>query len=276
MIYKKIYVEITNMCNKSCYFCSKSKREKREMSLEEFSEVIKKIKGYTQYIYLHIKGEPLLHSNLDEMLSICDKNDIKVNITTNGSLLNIKKEILVNHACVRQINISVHSVSEREIDEIIESVDYINEKSNIYLVYRYWILKDIKIQEIEIINKLIQHYQLSSQKTTDIKNNKNIMIKKNLYLNKDLEFEWPTLHSDYINECGFCLGLKSHIGILSDGTIVPCCLDADGEIKLGNIFEDELKKIIESDLYQQMLKGFRENKRICNLCKHCSFNNKKS
>ena len=83
MRFNRIYVEITNICNLNCSFCSKSNRTKKEMTVEEFKEVIKKIKDYTNMIYLHVKGEPLLHSHLDEILSICDKNNIKVKITTN-------------------------------------------------------------------------------------------------------------------------------------------------------------------------------------------------
>ena len=91
--FKKIYIEITNKCNLACSFCSIDHREKKEMSVNEFSEVIAKVKDYTDSIYLHVKGEPLLHSHLDEILDVCDKNNINVRITTNGTLLKKKKNI---------------------------------------------------------------------------------------------------------------------------------------------------------------------------------------
>lgn len=275
MNYKKVYIEITNICNKSCSFCSASFRKKREMTLDEFIRVISEIKKHTQYIYLHIKGEPLLHHNLKEILSICSDNNIKVNITTNGSLLNINKDILCKSSCVRQINISTHSSNLKELDEIINAVDYINSNSKIYVVYRYWTLKNIKIEENMIINRLIEKYSFDNLMKEGILNNKNIKINEYLYINKDLEFEWPNIDSSYHTDKGYCLGLTNHIGILSDGTVVPCCLDSEGLINLGNIFEENLENIINSDLYQKMLKGFRDNKRICELCKHCSFNIKK-
>lgn len=275
MNYKKVYIEITNICNKNCSFCSVSNRKKNEMTLEEFKIVISKIKKYTQYIYLHIKGEPLLHSKLKDILSVCLENDIKVNITTNGSLLNKNKELLCESKCVRQINVSAHSASIQELEDIINAVNYINKNSKIYIVYRYWILKNIKIDDNLILNKLIDSYSLNEHQKSEILNNKNIKIRDYLYVNKDIEFEWPNTSLDYYSEEGHCLGLTSHIGILSDGTVVPCCLDSEGIINLGNIFNDKLEDIINSQLYQEMLKGFRNNKRICELCKHCSFNMKK-
>ena len=105
--FKKIYVEITNRCNLNCSFCGVNKRKYNDMSLEEFQSVVEKIKAYTDYIYLHVKGEPLLHPLLDDILTICDNSLLKVNITTNGVFLKEKKDILLNHPSVRQINISL-------------------------------------------------------------------------------------------------------------------------------------------------------------------------
>ena len=106
--FSKIYVEITNNCNLNCSFCSKDNLPKKEMSVDEFRIVIDKIKDYTDNIYLHVKGEPLLHSHLDEILTICDNIGINVRITTNGTLLSKKKDILLKHN-IKQINVSLHS-----------------------------------------------------------------------------------------------------------------------------------------------------------------------
>lgn len=139
MKFKKIYIEITNKCNLNCSFCSKDNREQYEMSKEEVDIVISEIKNYTDYAYLHVKGEPLLHSNLEYILTELEKNNIKVNITTNGTLLKEKKDLIIRFKnIIRQINISIQSVSTIEkIKEIIEVVNYINNNSNIYVVYRF-------------------------------------------------------------------------------------------------------------------------------------------
>ena len=89
-------------------------------------------------------------------------------------------------------------------------------------------------------------------------------------MNKDSLFEWPNIeHQKKIH--GFCLGLKSHIAILSDGSVVPCCLDADGQINLGNIFFQDLEEIIHSKKAIAIKKGFQQNKKVESLCQSCTF-----
>ena len=276
MKFKKVYIEITNICNKNCPFCIKDSRKKEEMSPLKFEHVINEIKQYTNYIYLHVKGEPLLHSHIDEILSICDKYKIFVNITTNGSLIEKNKDILKNHKCIRQVNISTHSITNIEdIKSILSSIDYIRKDNNFYTVYRYWTLKDsLLLIDNEVINEIVKYYKIDD-KLKDIQEKDNIRIDEYTYINKELEFEWPSLNNKYYSETGYCLGLTSHIAILSNGTVVPCCLDVEGKIPLGNIFEKSLKSILESDFTQDIVNNFKNNKKICELCKHCSFNYKK-
>lgn len=270
--FNKIYVEITNYCNLNCSFCSKDKRKKHEMTLDEFNEVLSKIKDYTKTIYLHLKGEPLLHNKLDEILSLCDENNINVKITTNGTLLKKKVDILKKHK-IKQINVSLHS--ENNIADYFENVfnscDELSSITNI--VYRIWVLNDLKLDKIStmIVDKIKKHYNLSTEIVDKIKIDKNIKIKDNIYLDKGNEFVWPNDCVDYNEETGYCLGTKSHIGILSDGTVVPCCLDSDGIINLGNIFESDLETIINRDKFKLINEGFRNNKVICDLCRKCDY-----
>lgn len=55
MKFKRIYVEITNVCNLSCSFCSLTRSDKREMTPDEFEIVMRKICDYTDYVYFHVK-----------------------------------------------------------------------------------------------------------------------------------------------------------------------------------------------------------------------------
>lgn len=272
MKFKKIYIEITNICNKNCFFCTETKRKKEEMSIENFKHAIKEIKKYTEYIYLHIKGEPLLHSKFDEIIKICDSENMKVNITTNGSLLKKRMDIIRNSNCIRQINISLHSTKDEEFDDIFNTVDFLNNSTKIYFVYRYWILSTEKLFKNTLcLKKLNEHYKFSTEKQEEIEKNMNIKLNETLYINKDEEFNWPQLNNDIFLENGGCYGLKSHIGILSDGTVVPCCLDAAGIINLGNIFKESLDYILNKGVTLKIIQGFNDNKRIMELCKHCNF-----
>lgn len=276
--FKKIYIEITNKCNLNCSFCSKSNKKKREMSTDEFENVLKKIDVYTDYVYLHVKGEPLLHSHFKDILELSKKYHKQVNITTNGTLLKYRLDDIVSSKVVRQINISMQSmVNENYLNDILESVEYILNNSNIQVVLRFWALENNQFSSLQndIILKIIKYFKLDTNIIEDIQEKNNITLRNRLYLNKESLFVWPSLENDYYNEIGKCYGLKTHIGILSDGTVVPCCLDSEGIINLGNIFNENLNDIINSNRSQNMIKGFNNNK-VCELlCKKCSFKDKK-
>lgn len=275
MKFKKIYVEITNHCNLNCFFCGNTTRSKKEMSCSEFLEVIKKIKPYTDYIYLHVKGEPLLHSDLKTILEICTKNNILVNITTNGTLLDKYEDLFLHSSCLRQINVSLHCEQNSSVyfEKVFTTCQKLSKK--IYISYRLWTLKNNKLDKKStiIVNKIKSFYNLSLDVVDKIYNNRTTKIDINTFVEKENLFTWPNLNQEEEN-IGYCHALSSHIAILVDGSIVPCCLDGEGNIILGNIFKDNLEEVISSTRFQNMLTGFRNNQSIEELCKHCNFKNR--
>ena len=272
MRFKKVYIEITNTCNLNCSFCIKDNRMKKEMIIDEFETVLKKLDKYTDYIYLHVKGEPLIHNKLDEILSLTNKYKKYVNITTNGVLLKNKINILKKYNNIRQINISLHSENDKinYIEDILEAVD---DLKNIFIVYRFWTLKDNKLDNkmLEYLNKIKEKYNINNELYNEIINGNNVKINNNIYINKDKEFEWPDISNNYYNENGFCYGLKNQIGFLVDGTITICCLDSFGVSNLGNIFNDNIEIIMNSEKVKNIIKGFNDRKVYLDICKHCSY-----
>ena len=120
--YSRVYVEITNLCNRNCTFCPGTDRKKRMMTVPEFETVISKLTGVTGYLYYHLMGEPLTHPGLPEMLAIASKLGFKSQITTNGTLLQARGQALID-ARVHKVNISVHSFEEGSNEDY---VNYIN------------------------------------------------------------------------------------------------------------------------------------------------------
>lgn len=269
--FKKIYIEITNICNLNCSFCSKDNRIKESISLTNMEELLKKINDYTDYVYLHVKGEPLLHPKLKEILYLCEKYHKKVNITTNATLIK-EKETILTHTAIRQINLSVHSENRKAnyLEEIFEVVDKLKDKN---IVYRFWTMEDNNLskESTELVEKIVNHYQLSPKIVENLKKENNIKINSHTYVNKANEFIWPDINNDYNKEFGYCYALKDQLAILVDGTIVPCCLDSDGVINLGNIYQNDLLQVINSSRYQKMRMGFCNRKVTEELCKHCSY-----
>lgn len=269
--FKKIYIEITNICNLNCSFCSKDNRIKESISLTKMEEVLNKINDYTDYVYLHVKGEPLLHPKLKEILDLCEKYHKKVNVTTNATLVK-EKESILNHPAIRQINLSVHSENKKEnyLEEIFAVVDKLKNKN---IVYRFWTMEanNLPKESTDSVEKIINHYQLSPEIVEKLKKDTNIKINSHTYVNKANQFIWPDINNDYYKETGYCYALKDQLAILVDGTVVPCCLDSNGIINLGNIYNNDLSEIIGSSRYQEMRIGFCNRKVTEELCKHCSY-----
>ena len=267
-----IYVEISNICNLSCYFCPGTTRKPKRMTENEFKIVLEKIKDYTDYIYFHLLGEPLCHPDLEEFLKIAEEMKLMVTIITNGTLLNKNKDILLNSKSHYKTVISLHSFEAN--DNKISFENYLDDcftyartaENKKIVVLRLWNNGGKDSLNDEILNVLEKHFPkpwVSERNGTRIGNK--------IYIQYGDKFDWPTLESDNINEKVFCYGLRTQIGILADGTVVPCCLDNNGEINLGNIFKSDLEEIINSQKAQNIYNGFSNRNACEELCKRCSF-----
>lgn len=259
--FKKVYLEITNGCNLNCDFCIKNSRKTEYISIDNFKLILDKLKDYTDYLYFHVLGEPLLHPKINELIDIASPN-FKINITTNGYLIN---NIKTNN--IRQINISLHSFNDRYKINLTEYLDNIFNKidslKDTYISLRLWVKNKYNKDTINYINNRYK---------TDIKENMdNFKINNHIFINNFHEFIWPDLNNNYYSEEGTCYALRDHIGVLVDGTIIPCCLDSKGMINLGNIYEDNIDNILNSNRVVNMIQGFKNNKKCEELCKHCKF-----
>ena len=274
-MFKKIYIEITNICNLKCTFCPETKRKKETMDLKQFEEIIKKIHKHTKLVCLHVKGEPLIHKNLEGIFEILERYDLKVNLTTNGTLIKEKLDIIKKAKSIRQINFSIHSITQNKnlnkqyIQDILESVEQLE---NIIVSYRLWNLQTIQENEINknIIEMIGNYYKIPNLKQQLIEN-EFIKLSENLFINQDIEFTWPDIKKEPIIEKGRCLGLKDQIAILVDGMVVPCCLDNNGDIPLGNILQETLEEILEKEKSNIIKKNFENSIITCELCKTCGF-----
>ena len=262
-MFKKVYLEITNVCNLDCAFCKKNNREKKFLSKEDFSIILKRLEGFTKYLYFHVMGEPLLHPYINDFLALAS-DKFFVNITTNGYLI----DRIQDNSNIRQVNISLHSFDIKYKKELKSYLDTIFTavkrlvKHGTIINYRLWI--DSKYSS-SIIEALEKEYDVT------IGNEKNISLAPSIYLDIADEFIWPSLENAYFSEEGSCMGCRTHIGILVDGTIVPCCLDSDGIISLGNIYKQNLNDIINSDLFKEIKEGFLNHRKIHPLCQKCNF-----
>lgn len=268
-MYKKIYLEITNVCNLDCSFCHKTSREKKLLSEEEFTVLANKISPFTDYLYLHLMGEPLLHPQVGRFLEIATALGFKTTVATNGFLIKKKENELLSCPPYK-VTFSLHSYEANETDTSLS--DYLKsitdfckkaEKLGTICVLRLWNGGGENKLNDEIIGTLKNEFTFKE-------NRKGFTLSDKIFLEFADRFIWPDKNAPE-QEVRFCMGLRDHIGVLSDGTVVPCCLDADGETGLGNLFSEELESIVNSERAKAIYDGFSEGKCKEKLCSRCQY-----
>ena len=270
-MYNKVYVEITNICNMNCSFCHGHKRAPRRMNMEEFTHILDKLTDQTKYIYYHLMGEPLTHPLLPEFIKSAGERGYKSILTTNGTLLKKRGEEILASG-VHKVNLSLHSF-ENGTDEdhsryVGELADFAKKAATqgAIVVFRLW-NKGCDDGKNDISLHLLREYISGDW----VENTRGIRLRDKIYLEWGERFEWPDSNAEIKGNKYFCYGLKDQFGILCDGTVVPCCLDSDGVINLGNIFHEDIKDILNSQRAVDMVKGFKCGEASEDLCKRCGY-----
>ncbi|MEY8359398.1 radical SAM protein [Anaerotruncus colihominis] len=274
--FSRVYIELTNVCNLDCSFCLKTKRPPHFLPFEQFCVLANAIRPYTDYIYLHLIGEPLLHPQLCEILAYCHKTDLKVNLTTNGTLLKDVKEIIITAKSVRKIAVSLHSFEanskgillDRYLDDVFEAV-HLARAAGIISELRLWNGGGAEALNSTIVSRIGQAFNVQPGGIPNGFSNRK--LGERLYLVFAPSFEWPSMDAPDGGEAMFCRGLRDHFGILCDGTVVPCCLDGDGVISLGNALERPLSVILNSPRAKAIYNGFSQRRAVEPLCQRCGY-----
>jgi radical SAM protein with 4Fe4S-binding SPASM domain len=283
--FKKFYIEITNICNLNCDFCPQTRRKPEFMNIETFCHILDQIKAYTDYIYFHVKGEPLLHPELDKFLDISHEKGFKVNLTTNATLINQVKDILLVKPALRQVNVSLHSFDGNEgfqskgeyMDHILSFTKEALDKSQVLISLRLWNLEENnevnleRTKNNELLAFIENEFNLPYKIQEKVIPGRGIKIADRLYVNQDHQFQWPDLKEIEDNGPGFCYGLRNQIAILVDGTVVPCCLDGEGVIALGNIMKTHFSEIVECERAGNIVDGFSRREVVEELCRKCGY-----
>ena len=256
----------------SCSFCHGTSRKRKFISKDEFSHVLNELSGITEYIYLHVMGEPLGHPMLCELVTMAKTRGFKVAITTNGTLLPSRGEGLI-YALPYKVNISLHSFEKNDgIDMqkyLYGCFDFADKASDagVLTVLRLWNRGYDEGRNVNILELLRERFPDGEWK----EGARGYRLRHKLHLEWGERFEWPDVQNANIGDDVFCHGMGDHFGILSDGTVIPCCLDADGQINLGNIFDTPLSEIITSERATNIREGFQCKKAVEELCKRCPY-----
>lgn len=270
--FRKIYLEISNICNLRCRFCPGTKRKPGRMTAEDLAFLLPKLQPWSDYLYFHLMGEPLCHPELKIFLQMASEAGFKVILTTNGTLLNKQQDTLLNAPGLHKVNISLHAFEANDLSMPFET--YLQHcfafgqaaEGKKLIVFRLWNQGGEDGKNDAILEGL--HAAFPGEWKEESRSTR---IGQRIYLEYGDKFDWPDLGAEDGGENVFCYGLRDQIGVLWDGTVVPCCLDHDGDIPLGNLFTQSMEEILESPRAKAIFEGFRNKKAAEELCRKCGY-----
>lgn len=270
-MYSRVYVEITNICNMHCSFCHGHSRVPGQMTEAQYARVLEQLAGKTQYIYHHLMGEPLLHPLLPRFLQMACAAGFHPMLTTNGTLLSRFGDSILLPG-LHKVNISLHSFEEggqeAQGDYIRQVADFAKKANalGILISLRLW-NNGCDGGKNNTTLRLLRE----SIPGDWAENTRGYRIRDGLFLEWGERFDWPDSQAPDLGERLYCHGLGDHFGILCDGTVVPCCLDSEGCIALGNVFRQPLSDILASPRAMAIREGFRQRKAPEALCRRCGY-----
>lgn len=283
MKFYRVYIELTNICGLACSFCPPKTLPTHSMALPFFEHILDQLIPYTKEVAYHMGGDPLSLSNLEAYLDVSFKKHFKVMLTTSGYYLNKHDLHTLLHPAIKQVNISLNSYNKNSMPLSFEAymkpiIDLcklkLGKKRDLFINLRLWNMDEE--QSEKAFNEKLFHYLEQAFQTplnaTHIYDEKprSIRLSEKILLHFDSYFEWPTLTSDHHSH-GTCLGLSSHFGILSNGAVVPCCLDKDGIMELGNLHTNTLEHILNLPRTHAIIEGFKHHEAVESLCQKCHY-----
>ncbi len=269
--FKKVYLEISNICNLNCSFCPGTARPKAVMAEPEFAMILQKLRPWTDFLYFHLMGEPLCHPELARFLELAAKQGFKVILTTNGTLLERRQDLLLQ-GNVHKINISLHAFEANDLAVPFE--DYLQgcfrfgqaAQGKLIISYRLWNSGGADTLNTRILETMKAYFPGEW-----VQEGRGTRIGQRIYLEHGDKFDWPDLCAQDRGSHVFCYGLRDQLGVLCDGTVVPCCLDHNGDIPLGNLLTQDLEEILNTPRAKQIFDGFSRSVAAEALCRKCGY-----
>lgn len=270
--FNKIYLEISNLCNLRCSFCPGTRRVPRALTQEEFQVILEKLRPWTDYLYFHLMGEPLCHPSLETFLAMAGDMGFRVILTTNGTLLAEKQEILLAAPGLHKVNISLHAFEANDLK--MPFSQYLDQcfafgkaaQGKKLVVYRLWNNGGANARNQQILTAMEAFFPQPWANER-----RGTRIGQRVFLENGDKFDWPDLSAPEGSKQVFCYGLRDQLGVLADGTVVPCCLDHEGDLALGNLFTQSMEEILAAPRAQAIREGFRNRTAAEELCRKCGY-----
>jgi len=268
--FRRAFIEITNVCNLSCGFCAVSSRPSGFMSLGDFEASAAQVKPFASVISLHVLGEPFMHPRLPEILGVCSRLGLSVNLVTNGTLLDKFGPEILKETCLGQISFSLHALAAlpraRRLEKLRRLIEFAGSKSG-PLIVGFRLRGDTG--DLFVRETADQILKAFSKESVPDGKNRAITLRDKVFLNLGALFDWPGQGKG--KEKNGCLGLRHHFAILCGGKVVPCCADYDGNLSIGDLNKEPLADILGGPAAARLRDSIAARTPMPDYCAACGF-----
>lgn len=228
----KIQFECTTSCNARCKFCPRydMTRKGGEMTDELFYKIIREGKEIRYSFFVpFLNGEPFVFPRIWKWLDHMRDEKVPVHIYTNGEFVDVDR--LVSYPNIRLICVSINAATPETHQKIMRGPHYER------------VVKNVK----DLFKKGRGQLWASMVVTSD--NEHEVNLFKEQWGKRAIfgEFKnWGGARHDSLEKTGKrvpCVSLLNSLTILWDGRVVPCCLDYDGKLILGDVNKETLTQI---------------------------------
>ena len=257
------------------------------MSLDFLRQTLQQVKSYAERVCYHVMGEPLNHPHFAEAVQVAEQEGIPLEITTNGTLLSEQMQNVLLSPAIVQVNFSLQSFVDNfpkadpktYFEKILKFCALAQEqRPDLYINFRFWNLQPVgtyddtqnEINEF-FLTTLEKTYSVEINRRVDPAFNKSKKVHGRIYLHFDSRFEWPDKKREILESQGTCWGARSQLAIHADGQVVPCCLDKEADIPLGDLSAQSFTEVLQGPAYLSVKEGFENNELRAELCRRCSF-----
>lgn len=253
------------------------------MTEAQLRAVLRQVAPLADRVTYHLMGEPTSHPDFPRFVDVAREEGARLEITTNGTLLSQVNMTALLAPAVEQVNFSLQSFSnnfpnaspDRWLSGILEFTRRaLEERPDLYVNFRFWNLPSDALEDTEneaILTKIEEALSVTINRRVDPRLRKSKLLRGRLYIHYDTRFEWPSLSLPLLRSSGKCLGGSQQIAIHANGDVVPCCLDKEAAIRLGNIFETPLDEVLRSVRLAKLVTSFQRGELVEDLCRRCEF-----
>ena len=282
----RIILNLTNKCNSDCLYCSNKEYLSKDLCFDEWENFINILSAKKIASVILSGGEPLLYPHVYDIIDLLYKHNIRVNIISNGILVNKIPHEFMEKITALQISfdgkkynqkyrkispeipleamerifatkVKVYSmtvVTKENLDDMEEIYLEVQDRTNLCCFER-----------VSIVGNARDHLDMQLQQEDERKFIDNIIHLQKKYgqtvLCNDPIYNCFNFQENYLSGCD--IGLST-LCISNNGDVLPC---TRLPIVLGNIKTDNIEDIWNNSVLLNEIRS-RKLKGKCQLCKY--------